>query len=409
MADWKSLLLPASFRGVPFFTENYGGEHGRRWADHEYPGRDVPYAEDMGRSQRVFKLTGYLIGDNYPAQRTLLVAACELPGAGPLIHPTLGPLLVVCRKIEHYEERTRGRYVNLTLEFAEAGQLSQPTGLAIPVTDVVTAAFALGTVAASAFQRGHSTQGGGSWLITSTQAETVQLGGDLERARLPAPGVDQAALNTAIAVLVEDSASLAMDTPALSSAIDTAFAAFTDAGEAMPVVTSMLLYATPPATLSQLESFIESGIVANPGVTAVVDQRRINIIAFHTYTRALALREVGYAITGVPLSNYDEAIALLDQVAQTFIALEAVAANEGEDDLYSALADLRVQTTQLILSRAASLTPLINYRVLAATPPNSLALAWRLYQDSSRDLELVDRVDARTPAFMPFTGRVLTP
>jgi prophage DNA circulation protein len=407
MADWKATLLPASYRGVPFHVETYGGEHGRRWADHEYPGRDVPYAEDLGRAQRVYRFTGYLIGDNYAAVRTLLVAACELPGLGPLIHPTLGPLLVVCRKIEHTEERTRGRYVSLSLEFAEAGKLAQPAGLTIPVSDLVTAAFALGTVLGNNFLGGHSTAGGGPWLTAAAQAQTVQLGVDLQQARLPAPGVDQAALDGAIKTLVEDSASLALDTVALGAAIEAAFAAFTDAGDAMPVVTSMIQYATPSATLAELQGFLDSGVVTNPGVTPVIDQRRLNIIAFHTYTRGLALRETGYAITGVPLANYDQALALLDQVAAAFIALETVVANEGADDVYAALADLRAKITQLILSRAADLTPLVNYRVQSATPANSLTLAWTMYQDAGRDLEVVDEVDARNPAFLPFTGRVL--
>ena len=62
-----------------------------------------------------------------------------------------------------------------------------------------------------------------------------------------------------------------------------------------------------------------------------------------------------------------------------------------------------------VVLKPASLTPLIYYRVMQETPPNSLALAWRLYQDSSRDLEVVERTDARNPGFLPFTGRVLAP
>ena len=50
--SWPQMLNQASFRGVPFAV--YGGDarFGRRLALHEYPGRDKPYIEDMGRSTR---------------------------------------------------------------------------------------------------------------------------------------------------------------------------------------------------------------------------------------------------------------------------------------------------------------------------------------------------------------------
>lgn len=425
MADWKSQLRPASFRSIPFLTESYGGEHGRRWADHEYPGRDVPYAEDMGRSQRVWRFTGYLIGDNYPTIRTLLVAACELPGAGPLVHPTIGAVLVVCRKIEHTEERTRGRYVSLTFEFAEAGQLLNPAGLSVPASILAAAALPLGLALSGNFLGAFSTVAGGPWLANAAQGQIVSLAASLQQMRLPAPGVDQGPLNTALNTLAVGSAALAMNPPALSLAVDTAFSAFTNACAAMPVVTSMLQFAAPSAQLGrQLAAFappvmpmatLEASSRAVPDqptiplATGVVDRRRINTVAFETFTRGLALREVGYAMSGVAFSNYDDAIALLNKTAEVFMLLENVCANLGDDDTYASLADLRAKITQLILAEAASLTPLIYYRVEQETPANSLALAWRLYQDSSRDLEVVDRTDARNPAFLPFTGRVLAP
>lgn len=427
MADWKANLRRASFRSIPFLTESYGGEHGRRWADHEYPGRDVPYAEDMGRSQRVWRFTGYLIGDNYPMIRTLLVAACELPGAGPLVHPTIGAVQVVCRKIEHTEERTRGRYVAMQFEFAEAGQLVNPAGLSLPGSILAAAALPLGQVLQDSFLGSFLTTGGGPWLATAAQGQIVSLGASLQQMRLPAPGVDQGPLNLAISTLIGDSAALAINTPALARAVDSAFSAFTNAGAATPVVTSMLQFAAPSPTLpqsagsgslfmapsvalSQVEADSRtSNVINNPGVTPVVDRRRINTVAFETYVRGLALREVGYAMPGVAFSNYDDAIALLNTTADIFIQLETVVANLGDDETYAALANVRALITQLILAEAASLTPLIYYRIMQETPTNSLALAWRLYQDSSRDLEVADRTDARNPAFLPFSGRVLAP
>jgi hypothetical protein len=414
MADWKRNLRRASFRGMPFYTESHGGDHGRRWADHEYPGRDTPYAEDLGRRQRVWRFTGYLIGDEYPGQRDQLVQACEQDGPGELVHPTIGTVQAVCRSISHSETRDRGRAVTLNFEFAEAGQLTAPLEMLVPASVVAASALPLGQVTSSAFLRGFDTSGGGPWLAQAALGQITGLSTQLQQARLPAPGVDQGPLNRALATLYDDAPALSADPPRLSAACDTAFTAFTEAGEAVPVVSAMLRFAAPATTLSWLPSsvlYAPFGMVGGPAIyqLPMIERRRINTLAFETYTRCLALREVGYAVPGIPLSNYNEAIELLNAIALAFIELEGDAADAGDDHTFSALANLRAAITHLIRARASNLNPLISYRIMMATPANSLTLAWRLYQDSGRDLEVVSRTVARNPAFLPFSGRVLAP
>jgi len=421
MADWKDNLRPASFRGVTFHTETHGGDSGRRWANHEYPGRDLPYAEDMGRSQRTWKFSGYLIGDDYPVRRALLVKACEAAGPGELIHPTIGLVRAVCRTVSHSEARDRGRYVAFNFEFAEAGQLREPTGFADYESIVAAAALALGTVAKTNLTKRYTTHGGGSYLTQASTEQIVSLSATLQRARHPAPGVDQGALNRALEKLAKEAVALSADPPALADATDSAFAEYTDAGEAMPVTSTMLILAsphvfhwlpsdlssenlTPPAEPALRGTFVGGGATVR---LPVVQQRRINLLSYDSFTRYLALREVGYAVPGLAFDNYDDAMALLDTVAQAFIVLEWLAADAGDDDIYQALAGLRAEITHLIRARAANLTPLIHYRRVGPTAPNSLAFAWRMYQDSSRDLEVVERTRTRSPAYMPFTGRVL--
>ena len=60
---WRTLLLsaPASFRGIAFHVESGTLSGGRRTVVHEYPKRNDPYAEDMGRHASRWSLTGYLI------------------------------------------------------------------------------------------------------------------------------------------------------------------------------------------------------------------------------------------------------------------------------------------------------------------------------------------------------------
>jgi hypothetical protein len=424
MSDWKQLLRAASFRGVPFFTDNYGGDHGRRWADHQYPGRDVPYAEDMGRQQRVWHFNGYLIGDTYPILRTAMVAVCEMAGPGPLIHPTIGIVQAVCRKFSHTEQNDKGRYVALSFEFAEAGQLREPGSLADIVSTVASAALDLGSKAMTSLTNGFTTAGGGSYLTTAAVQQIVTLGGQLAIARLPAPGVDQGPLDRSLDYLVTNAPALANDAPALAAATDAVFSAYTDAGDALPVVSSMLMFAAPQIvqTALRLDGQPFAGTQQPPPPSSdtrlamtgtatyrlpMIEQRRINALSYDAYARCLALREVGYAVPGVAMDNYDQAMELLDTIGQSFIAVEALAAAAGNDDVYSALASLRAEITHLIRERSVNLTPLVRYRVPGPDAANSLGLAWRMYQDTGRDLEVCLRVRARNPAFLPYTGRVL--
>src|ERR1700712_2593538 len=88
-------LLPASFRGVPFAVSATSEQFGRRIASHVYPGRDLPWAEDMGRAPRGFRIPGFIrdndrvsLGGPIAAQRLLLTGAAEKSGSGLLTHPT---------------------------------------------------------------------------------------------------------------------------------------------------------------------------------------------------------------------------------------------------------------------------------------------------------------------------------
>lgn len=137
---WRDILLsrPASFRGVVFHVENSGVSSGRRIVVHEYPKRNNPYSEDMGRHARRVQFSGYLIyrPDNpvyvYTEQRDKLYKALEEDDAGSLIHPVICPngWQALCERFTMTETRERGGYTQFEMAFVEAGKLvsSQGTG-----------------------------------------------------------------------------------------------------------------------------------------------------------------------------------------------------------------------------------------------------------------------------------------
>ncbi len=91
---WKDRLVEASFRGVPFKVEDEGAPVGRRVETHEYPNRDKPYTEDLGKITFRPSITAYVVGDDCFDQRDRLIDALNKPGPGTLVHPTYGELKV---------------------------------------------------------------------------------------------------------------------------------------------------------------------------------------------------------------------------------------------------------------------------------------------------------------------------
>ena len=97
--SWREQYQPGRYRGAVFYTERSDRRGGRRLALHEYPARDIPFAEDLGRRARRFELDLFVLGDDYMAARDALLTALEAEGPATLQHPYYG----ACRaSVEQY-------------------------------------------------------------------------------------------------------------------------------------------------------------------------------------------------------------------------------------------------------------------------------------------------------------------
>ena len=130
--SWKDNLQDASLRGVPFKVDEDEATFGRRVQVHEYPNRDKPWAEDLGRATRRFSVQAYLIGDDFFEQRNKLIEAIEKPGSCTLVHPYYGEMTVtVDDAVRVSHSVSEGRMCRVSFSFIESGELSFPAaGLA---------------------------------------------------------------------------------------------------------------------------------------------------------------------------------------------------------------------------------------------------------------------------------------
>ena len=123
---WRQALVPAKYKGAEFFMEACAFVSGRRIALHEYPKKDTPYAEDMGRRTRRFSIIGYLVGPNYTVPRDQLKLVLEQESAGQLqVQQATQDLWRMNVKPEEFtiaETREKGGYCVFDMRFIEAGQ-----------------------------------------------------------------------------------------------------------------------------------------------------------------------------------------------------------------------------------------------------------------------------------------------
>lgn len=133
---WREGLLPGRFRNAWFHVEAGAKENGRRIVVHEFPKKELPYAEDMGRQAISFVVRGYCITyprditgaglelyrRDYRIARDLLLHELEREGDGELKLPTLPPLRVVCPRYRLTEEEKLGGYAVFDMTFVEFGK-----------------------------------------------------------------------------------------------------------------------------------------------------------------------------------------------------------------------------------------------------------------------------------------------
>ncbi|WP_041867280.1 DNA circularization protein [Sodalis glossinidius] len=136
MTVWKNKLHPASFRGVPFQVDDDEGTFGRRVQVHEYPNRDKPYTEGLGRATRRFNIGAYLVGDDFFEARDRLIAAIDTPGPGTLVYPYYDEIAVcIDGEVRVSHSGREGRMCRVSFSVVEAGELSFPiVGIATSYT-----------------------------------------------------------------------------------------------------------------------------------------------------------------------------------------------------------------------------------------------------------------------------------
>ena len=396
MIPWVEELLPASFRGASFRVATARAAFGRRNALHEYPLRDLPFAEDLGRRARAFRISGFVIGDNAKAERDRLVAACEAEGPGALIHPSLGELEVVCNRLD-IAESEQGRIFRFTLDLSEAGTRAAPQSAAdgrAAVLDLINSEL---DAVVTAIDAALEIAGLPEYVIGEAAGFVGRFIGVVQSIR-PRAIADRfnSRLDGLLALLGLDPVTGRVSEVTAAGAITSGIAVATifDAVDALGAESD-------PAVISERAS----ALVALDADDTPEPQAAALIAPLHGAVQAAALTEIARATTSVEFVSQDAAEDHRDRVRDLFDEGQTGAAARADDVAFDYLGRLSAAAVADIAERGASLAPIMVWDAPRSVP--SLRAAWGLYEDPGRDGEIVDQLAARHPLFLPTGGKVL--
>lgn len=412
-------MQPASFRGVAFKVDGDDLQIGRRTVVHEYPGRDTPSVEDMGRETREYALSAYLIGPDFIAERDRLIEALEQVGPGELVSPWYGRMNVVVmgkQRISH--SKKDGRMCVVSFTFVESGEDEWPTSTSLGSSLLAGRSASLLEKAQEVFARDFGLDGLPEWMSMATIDHASALLGDVADMISSANSSMSNALR-----LMQGDLSVLMPPPSTSWVFSRRLADVLDAGKGFGVTSrSLLSQSNRTAAASQTQSARPVGVwptsaqdkqQADRLNNSVSELVRVNLIASSaqavalmpppsqpssTPARAPALDSVVVETPSkaVDMPTHDE----LEDTRQTVIsAIDKESERTTDDGVYQALRDLRRELVSTLRQQQQHSSKLVTRTPSDTVPALVLAAEW--YDDAGRADELIAKNNLSHPGFVP--------
>lgn len=412
-------LLPASFRGVPFEVTSGSLRAGRRTVVHEYPQRDKPYVEDLGKATRQITIEAFVVGDDYIARGTALLAEIEKPGSGTLVHPWLGEMTVTVTSVSELKFDTGLGTAYLTFVATEAGDLEFPATGADTQSAALEAADGLELSAVSKFVDSIDLSIVSEYIDAALSGALLDVLGVVGSAEIAkafgfATGVADLA-SKGLALISKDPKVFAQK---LAGALGLSKWATT--ATAWSRVAKQLRNL---ASDEKLSSGTRAKTEADRDRLPLSDTQKAamtNRAAVESLTRQLLLAQVvgvsaligtskdtsapGAMVTAAaspfveqePIQSYDDLIEVRNELLEV---LDQELLMETDDEMYQAIEKARTAVFEAVTERANAQS-----RLITVTPPDimpAVVLAYDYHDDANRDREIALRNGIDHEGFCP--------
>lgn len=388
--SWRDRYQRGSFRGVEFYTQASESSFGRRNVVHEFPLRDQPFVEDLGRAARAYRIDALFVGDDYDAWRDRLIDAIEQPGPGTLIHPYLGEMTVSVLGFSQRESTFEGGSTTLTIEFVESGERKQPVKKADTGAQLVSAADKAQAQAVADFNAGKYAVAKKPQFLADSVGKFMK--DTLGQVQKLAGSIREKAAQ--VAELVRGVQQVNRDL--ISIIYEPASAAQALVGNVKQLIRSVAV--GPREALGLARTFFRfgSGLPNVPQTTAARRQEAGNQAAMTQVVRVTAVTEAARAVSTMEFESHDDATSVRDEL---LAAADALVDDGVSDELFLALAALRAALVRDVAARGADLAREVSYTPKVTTP--ALVLGYRLYADAARGEDIVTRNRIAHPGFVP--------
>ena len=378
-------LLPASFRNVRFHVENTSIAVGRRLANFEYPSQDTPYAEDLGRKQRLYSITGYIVGDDWISQQKALETALQDKGPGLLVHPVAGEVTVAVENGTLDFDRTEGRMIRFQAVFIETGQRQNPTQSINTAQQIAISAVKALAAILTQFTDDFTTKGFSGFLSDNATTQFSSMADQVNSISGSANATGDA------------SDELAAETESFKAGIDTSNANALGSGS-LSVVAGLGTAVDSAERILSLTSFGDD-IPAVSETTSSRKQEAKNQAATITIVKRAAIIETAKSAASIKFSSKDDAVLFRDKLISEMDSEIIAAGDADQRESWAALTDLKAKVIEDLNQRAASLGSITEVDINENTP--ALVMANRIYGDATRTNEIVERNKIKHSGFIP--------
>lgn len=423
-------LQPAKWRNLPFGVSSIALSLGRKIAVHEYPYVDGVYAEDLGAKGKAFHVMGFIVegGGAYGGKGTLKQQLEEFEkaamqwGDGEFIHPTLGARPKMCLLNLEVEQDQQGRVAALRFTLLE--NKVKPTAMVVPNTQAQTIALSAAARKATLLETLMMIKGAvrsvraGILSVVNRFSTTVRqvistatslfsmitglpgeigryigsaIPQDLKTNKTVQQLIGLGSANRVNVINKVDQLSNALDDMDIEKIVtgisDTVSSVFESNPDPVQALNAMLPFANSPSMPSGTDEATGFNLLND-----LIRRTAVICLAESTAKRAYV--------------SYDDALNTRTIVCQYLDQELKIAGDQGLDDTYNALMNLRISVAQDLTRRGADLAKVEQITAAASLP--SLVWAQRLYQDSGREKELVKSANPIHPAFMPIKFKALS-
>lgn len=407
---WRDSLLKASFRGVSFEIENTSMPAGQRGQLHEFVQRDEPYFEQLGKRAQVHKLTAFIIGPDCFERRDKLLEALEMPGAGELVHPWLGRILVKAGPCEVSHERREGGMVRFDLEMYPDLPRKYPTAKVNTKQQALKASGGLLDSALGRFSSAMDKVNTARINLLSLRNSVSGVFNAVQRQFAPVMTAFND-LNGFVQTIVNAPSSLQSLFGSYLTSVTGGLFSFGSSSSGSSYRSALSLASQHVDSVTEIDTIVPTGgedtsAAAQATANFVQDALLVQVTGL---VAELPIAPKVEPVASVPAINQqviqpterpevpvaDDVLQLRDDLAEAIWQ----ASLKADHDHYQALTEVRHAVSAHLTAVAES-----GVRLIEVTPAQSLpalVLAYRRFGDATRENEVVQRNRIRHPGFVP--------